>query len=74
MKKIRGPKQVFLSDTITTDTHIASYNGAMQDILHIFDKLRALGMSLNQLVVRSSVKNLAASGQISTNDGFMASS
>src|SRR5262249_54016295 len=45
--------QNFLPDSISTDVHAQSYNGAMQDLVAILSTLHRLGMGLPDLVRRS---------------------
>jgi dihydroorotase len=46
-------KQGFLPDSISTDLHTASMNSSMMDMLNVMDKFLALGMSLDDVVRRS---------------------
>jgi len=46
-------KQGFLPDSISTDLHIGSMNSGMKDMLNVMDKLLAMGMSLDEVIVRS---------------------
>ena len=46
-------KQGFLPDSISTDLHIGSMNAGMKDMLNVMDKLLAMGMSLDDVIVRS---------------------
>lgn len=43
-------KAGFLPDSISTDLHIASMNGAMKDELNVADKILALGVPLREVV------------------------
>ena len=45
--------QGFLPDSISTDLHIGSMNAGMKDMLNVMDKLLALGLSVDDVVVRS---------------------
>jgi dihydroorotase len=46
-------KQGFIPDSISTDLHIGSMNAGMKDMLNVMDKFLALGMSLDEVVRRS---------------------
>ena len=46
-------KQGFLPDSISTDLHISSMNAGMKDMLNVMDKLLALGLSVDDVIVRS---------------------
>jgi dihydroorotase len=46
-------KEGFLPDSISTDLHIGSMNAGMKDMLNVMDKFLALGMSLDDVIVRS---------------------
>src|SRR4051812_4263472 len=46
-------KQGFLPDSISTDLHIGSMNAGMKDMLNVMDKFLAMGMSLDDVVARS---------------------
>jgi len=46
-------KEGFLPDSISTDLHIGSMNAGMKDMLNVMDKFLAMGMSLDDVVVRS---------------------
>ena len=46
-------KEGFLPDSISTDLHIGSMNAGMKDMLNVMDKFLAMGMSLDEVVVRS---------------------
>jgi len=46
-------KQGFLPDSISTDLHIGSMNTGMKDMLNVMSKFLALGMSLDDVVLRS---------------------
>ncbi|WP_254064880.1 amidohydrolase/deacetylase family metallohydrolase [Granulicella sp. S156] len=43
-------KDGFIPDSISTDLHITSMNGAMKDELNVADKILAVGVPLNQVV------------------------
>jgi dihydroorotase len=46
-------KQGFLADSISTDLHTASMNAGMKDMTNLMSKMLAVGMSLDDVVVRS---------------------
>jgi dihydroorotase len=46
-------KQGFYPDTISTDLHTGSMNGAMMDMVATMSKLMAIGLPLNDTIVRS---------------------
>jgi dihydroorotase len=46
-------KEGFLPDTISTDLHIGSMNAGMKDQLNVMSKFLALGLSLEDVVARS---------------------
>ncbi len=46
-------KEGFLPDSISTDLHIASMNAGMKDMLNVMDKFLAMGLSLEEVVLRS---------------------
>jgi dihydroorotase len=46
-------KQGFLPDSISTDLHIGSMNAGMKDMLNVMDKFLAMGMSVDEVVRRS---------------------
>ena len=46
-------KQGFIPDSISTDLHIGSMNSGMKDMLNVMDKFLAMGMSLDEVVRRS---------------------
>src|SRR5436309_7895603 len=46
-------KQGFLPDSISTDLHIGSMNAGMKDMLNVMDKFLAMGMSVDDVIVRS---------------------
>jgi dihydroorotase len=43
----------FLPDTISTDLHVGSMNNGMKDMLNVMSKFLALGMSLDEVIERS---------------------
>jgi len=45
--------QGFLPDSISTDLHISSMNAGMKDMLNVMDKFLALGLSVDDVIVRS---------------------
>ena len=46
-------KEGFLPDSISTDLHIGSMNSGMKDMLNVMDKFLAMGMSLDDVMLRS---------------------
>ena len=46
-------KEGFLPDSISTDLHIGSMNSGMKDMLNVMDKFLAMGMALDDVVLRS---------------------
>ncbi len=46
-------KEGFLPDSISTDLHIGSMNSGMKDMLNVMDKFLAMGMSVDDVVARS---------------------
>jgi len=46
-------KQGFLPDSISTDLHIASMNAGMKDMLNLMSKFLALGLSVDEVIARS---------------------
>jgi dihydroorotase len=46
-------KQGLLPDSISTDLHAESMNAGMKDMLNVMSKMMALGMSLQEVVLRS---------------------
>jgi dihydroorotase len=46
-------KAGFIPDSISTDLHIGSMNGGMKDMLNTMSKFLNLGMSLDQVILRS---------------------
>jgi dihydroorotase len=46
-------KEGFLPDSISTDLHIGSMNAGMKDMLNVMDKFLAMGMSLDDVILRS---------------------
>jgi len=46
-------KDGFIPDSISTDLHIGSMNAGMKDMLNVMDKFLAMGMTLDEVVRRS---------------------
>lgn len=46
-------KAGFVPDSISTDLHIGSMNAGMKDMLNVMDKFLAMGMSLDDVMLRS---------------------
>jgi dihydroorotase len=46
-------KEGFIPDSISTDLHIGSMNSGMKDMLNVMDKFLAMGMSVDDVVLRS---------------------
>jgi dihydroorotase len=46
-------KEGFIPDSISTDLHIGSMNAGMKDMLNVMDKFLAMGMSLDEVIARS---------------------
>ena len=46
-------KEGFVPDSISTDIHIGSMNTGMKDMLNVMDKFLAMGMSLDDVIARS---------------------
>jgi dihydroorotase len=46
-------KQGFIPDSISTDLHIGSMNSGMKDMLNVMGKFLAMGMSLDEVIRRS---------------------
>jgi dihydroorotase len=46
-------RQGFLPDSISTDLHIGSMNSGMKDMLNLMSKFLALGLSLDDVILRS---------------------
>jgi dihydroorotase len=46
-------QQKFLPDSISTDLHVTSMNAGMKDMLNVMDKFLAMGMTLDDVIVRS---------------------
>ena len=46
-------KAGFIPDSISTDLHAGSMNGGMKDMLNVMDKMLALGMPIDSVILRS---------------------
>jgi dihydroorotase len=46
-------KEGFVPDSISTDLHIGSMNAGMKDMLNVMDKFLVMGMSLDDVILRS---------------------
>jgi dihydroorotase len=46
-------KEGFLPDSISTDLHTGSMNAGMKDMLNVMDKFLAMGLSLDDVIARS---------------------
>src|SRR2546427_10069778 len=46
-------REGFLPDSISTDLHIGSMNAGMKDMLNVMDNFLAMGMSLDDVILRS---------------------
>jgi dihydroorotase len=46
-------KEGFIPDSISTDLHVGSMNGGMKDMLNVMSKFLAMGMSLDEVIRRS---------------------
>jgi dihydroorotase len=46
-------KTGFVPDSLSTDLHVSSMNAGMKDMLNLMDKFLAMGMSLDDVVLRS---------------------
>lgn len=46
-------KEGFLPDSISTDLHVGSMNAGMKDMLNVMDKFMAMGLSIDEVVARS---------------------
>jgi dihydroorotase len=46
-------KQGFIPDSISTDLHITSMNAGMKDMLNVMSKFLIMGMSLDEVILRS---------------------
>lgn len=50
---IEAVKEGFLPDSISTDLHIRSMNAGMKDMLNVMSKFLAMGLSLDDVILRS---------------------
>ena len=50
---VQAFKEGFYPNSISTDLHITSMNAGMKDMLNVMSKIMALGMSLDDVIVRS---------------------
>jgi len=50
---IPAMKEGFIPDSISTDLHIGSMNAGMKDMLNVMDKFLAMGMSVDDVILRS---------------------
>jgi dihydroorotase len=46
-------KDGFIPDSISTDIHVGSMNSGMKDMLNVMDKFLAMGMTLDEVIKRS---------------------
>jgi len=46
-------QQKFMPDSISTDLHTGSMNSGMKDMLNVMDKFLAMGMSVDDVIIRS---------------------
>ncbi len=46
-------REKFLPDSISTDLHIGSMNSGMKDMLNVMSKFLAMGLSLDEVILRS---------------------
>jgi dihydroorotase len=46
-------REGFLPDSISTDLHVSSMNAGMKDMLNVMDKFLAMGLSLDDVLLRS---------------------
>src|SRR5262249_10899576 len=46
-------KEGFIPDSISTDLHIGSMNAGMKDMLNVMDKFLAMGLSIDDVILRS---------------------
>ncbi|MBZ5619800.1 MAG: amidohydrolase/deacetylase family metallohydrolase [Acidobacteriia bacterium] len=46
-------QQTFLPDSISTDLHVGSMNAGMKDMLNVMDKFLAMGLSVDDVILRS---------------------
>jgi dihydroorotase len=50
---VQAFKEGFYPNSISTDLHISSMNAGMKDMLNVMSKIMALGMTLDDVIVRS---------------------
>ncbi|MFL6354736.1 MAG: amidohydrolase/deacetylase family metallohydrolase [Bryobacteraceae bacterium] len=50
---VAAVREGFLPDSISTDLHIGSMNAGMKDMLNVMSKFLALGLSVDDVIVRS---------------------
>ena len=50
---VQAFKEGFYPNSISTDLHVTSMNAGMKDMLNVMSKIMALGMSLDDVIVRS---------------------
>jgi dihydroorotase len=50
---VQAFKEGFYADSISTDLHVGSMNAGMKDMTNVMSKFLALGMSLKDVVLRS---------------------
>jgi dihydroorotase len=50
---VEAMKERFYPDSISTDLHITSMNAGMKDMLNVMDKFLAMGMSVDDVIARS---------------------
>jgi len=50
---VQAFKEGFYPNSISTDLHIGSMNAGMKDMLNVMSKIMALGMGLDEVIVRS---------------------
>jgi dihydroorotase len=50
---VQAFKEGYLADVISTDLHVNSMNAGMKDMLNVLSKFLALGMSLDDVIARS---------------------
>jgi len=50
---VPAAKEKFLPDSISTDLHVGSMNSGMKDMLNLMSKFLAMGLSIDEVVARS---------------------
>jgi dihydroorotase len=50
---VQAFKEGFYPDSISTDLHVGSMNAGMKDMLNVMNKFLALGMSLDDIIIRA---------------------